>query len=70
MKSCIKRLHHEMRIDEVLRIVLTHDYELTIKKEDKVTSSGALIIILRTNGRRVIVNPGQVIFACTQEARV
>ena len=70
MRSCIKKLHQEMTSDEILRIVLTNDYELTIKKADKVTSSGRLIIILRTNGRKVVVNPRQVLFACTQEARV
>ena len=70
MNSCIKRLHQEMSYHEVIIIRLTDDYELTLRKTEKVTNSGRLIVIIRNNGRRVVINPKQVLFFYTKEVQL
>ena len=68
MRSCLKRLHQDMQSDELIEIVLINDYRLTLRKNEKVTSSGNLIVIIRKDGRRVVINPRQILFFFTKEA--
>ena len=67
MKSCLRRLHHDMSSEEIIIIKLSDDYELTIRKNDKVTSSGELIVIIRDNGRKVVINPQRILFFYLRE---
>lgn len=67
MKSCLRRLHHDMSPEEIIIIKLSDDYELTIRKNDKVTSSGELIVIIRDNGRKVVINPQRILFFYVRE---
>ena len=67
MKSCLKRLHHDMSPEEIISIKLSDDYELTIRKNDKVTSSGELIVIIRDNGHKVVINPQRILFFYVRE---
>ena len=67
MKSCLRRLHHDMSPEEIIIIKLSDDYELTIRKNDKVTSSGELIVIVRDNGRKVVINPQRILFFYVRE---
>lgn len=62
MKSCLKRLHYDMSPEEVIIIKLTDDFELTLRKNEKVTNSGELIVIIRDNGRKVVINPQRILF--------
>ena len=68
MRSCLKKLHQDMQSDEIIEILLTNDYRLTVRKNEKVTSSGNLIVIIRKDGRRVVINPNQILFFFTKEA--
>ena len=67
MKSCLKRLHYDMSHEEVIIIRLTDDFELTLRKNEKVTNSGELIVIIRNNGRKVVINPQRILFFYTKE---
>ena len=62
MKSCLKRLHYDMSPEEVIIIKLTDDFELTLRKNEKVTNSGELIVIIRDDGRKVVINPQRILF--------
>ena len=53
--------------EEIIIIKLSDDYELTIRKNDKVTSSGELIVIIRDNGRKVVINPQRILFFYVRE---
>lgn len=66
MKSCLKRIHSDMSPEEVIIIRLTDDFELTLRKNEKVTNSGELIVIIR-NGRKVVINPQRILFFYTKE---
>ena len=67
MKSCLKRLHYDMSPEEVIIIKLTDDFELTLRKNEKVTNSGELIVIIRDNGRKVVINPQRILFFYLRE---
>ena len=66
MKSCIKRLHYDLTPEEVIIIRLTDEMELTVRRNEKVTNSGELIVIIRNNGRKVVINPSKIIFFYTK----
>lgn len=65
MNSCIKRLHSELQDDEYIELVLRDDYRLTVKKTDKISTTGGLLIKIR-NGKRTVINTSQILFAYTK----
>lgn len=67
MNSCIKRLHQDMNPGQVVIIKLPEDYELTIKKADKLTCTGKLLVIHREKGRKTVVNTDNIIYAYIKE---
>ena len=67
MKSCLKRLHYDMSPEEVIIIKLTDDFELTLRKNEKITNSGELIVIIRDNGRKIVINPQRILFFYLRE---
>ena len=68
MHNCIRVLHHEMESNQLIKIILTDDKELTIRKSEKVTKTGNLIIIIRKDGRKVVINPDHILYFFTKGA--
>ena len=59
-------LHSKINKEECVRIVLSvKGWEITIDKTDILKSDDNMLTIFRAKGRIVVINPDEIIMACT-----
>lgn len=59
-------LHSKINKEECVRIILSvKGWEITIDKTDILKSDDNMLTIFRANGRIVVINPDEIIMACT-----
>lgn len=59
-------LHSKINHEECIRVVMSvKGWEITIDKTDILKSDDNMLTIFRANGRIVVINPDEIIMACT-----
>ena len=59
-------LHSKINKEECVRMVLSvKGWEIIIDKTDILKSDDNMLTIFRANGRIVVINPDEIIMACT-----
>lgn len=63
-------LHSRIKHDECIRVIMSvKGWEITIDKTDILKSDDNMLTILRANGRIMVINPDEIILACTMNKR-